>query len=86
MVRRFQLLLPPRIGANRWNLVAGVLVLCAIALFVVAGAQMRAPMSVLDTAPVSLDIRELPGYALRTTVRMFVAVVFSLLFTLVVGN
>lgn len=84
--RRFQLLLPPRIGANRWDLLAGVFVLAAIALFVVAGVQMRAPMAMLEASPVSLDTGELPGYALRTTVRMFVAMGLSLLFTLVVGT
>lgn len=86
MIRRFQLLLPPRIGANRWDLVAGTFVLGAIALFVVAGQQMRAPMAALDATPISLDPGHLPGYALRTTVRMLVAMVFSLLFTLVVGT
>lgn len=47
---------------------------------------MWAPLSALDSAPMSLDIRELPEYALRTTVRMFVVMGFSLLFTLVVGT
>ncbi|MEO8857891.1 MAG: ABC transporter permease subunit [Burkholderiaceae bacterium] len=86
MARRFESSLPPRIGANRWDLVAGVLVLGAIALFVVAGQQMRAPMASLEATPISLDPGQLPGYALRTAVRMFVAMVFSLLFTLIVGT
>ncbi len=86
MIRRFQLLLPPRIRANRWDLLAGGLVLGAMALFVIAGQQMRAPMAVLEATPISLDPRQLPDYALRTAVRMIVAMGFSLLFTFVVGT
>lgn len=86
MIRRFETSLPPRIGANRWDLLAGSLVLGAIALFVVAGHQMRAPMTALEAAPIVLDVDQLPGYALRTAVRMFVAMIFSLLFTFVVGT
>lgn len=86
MIRRFQLLLAPRIGANRWDLVAGALVLGAIALFVVAGQQMRAPMAALEASPISLEPGQLPGYALRTVVRMFAAMGLSLLFTLIVGT
>ncbi|MBK7260586.1 MAG: ABC transporter permease subunit [Rubrivivax sp.] len=86
MVRRFESSLPPRIGANRWDLLAGGLVLAAIALFVVAGHQMRAPMAALDAAPISLEPDRLAGYALRTVVRMAVAMAVSLLFTLVVGT
>ena len=86
MIRRFQFSLAPRIGANRWDLVAGGLVLGAFALFIVAGQQMRAPMAVLQASPISLDPAQLPGYALRTAVRMFVAMILSLLFTLVIGT
>ena len=86
MTRRFQLLLAPRLRANRWDVLAGALVLATIALFMQAGVQMRAPMTGLEIAPIVLDPRALPGYALRTTVRMFVAMVFTLLFTMVVGT
>ena len=86
MTPRFQLLLPPHLGANRWDLLAGALALGAIGLFLVAGQQMGAPMAVLDATPISLDPGQLPGYALRSTVRMLAAMALSLLFTLVVGT
>ena len=86
MLRHFRLLLPPRLGANRWDFLAGALVLGAIALVMVAGQQMRAPMAALDAAPISLDPAQLPAYALRSTVRMLAAMALSLLFTLVVGT
>ena len=42
-------------------------------------------MSPHDYAPVSLDPANLPEYALRTILRMLVAIVFSLLFTFLYG-
>jgi NitT/TauT family transport system permease protein len=46
---------------------------------------MGSPLAQLDLTPVTLDPWNLPGYALRTTLRMFAAILASLLFTLVVG-
>jgi NitT/TauT family transport system permease protein len=48
--------------------------------------EMKAPLSTLDIAPVTLDPRNLPEYALRTTMRMFAAIFASLLFTFVVAT
>ncbi|NKI73931.1 ABC transporter permease subunit [Dickeya sp. CFBP 2040] len=57
-----------------------------IALVVYGMEQMSLPLSILDASPVRLDIALLPEYALRTTLRMFVALAVSLLFTLVVAT
>src|ERR1700681_505991 len=48
--------------------------------------EMKAPLSTLDIAPVTLDPRNLPEYALRTTMRMFAAILASLVFTFVVAT
>ena len=71
---------------NVYDLV--VFILIAGALFALAhGAhEMRAPLATLDMAPVMLDPGKLPEYALRTTLRMFAAIVASLLFTFVVAT
>ena len=80
-------ILPPvAIGARRllpsqWDMVAAVLVLGAIVLLADAGRQVVAPLSTLKVHPVSLSPWLLPQYALRTTLRMLVAMAFSLLFT-----
>jgi NitT/TauT family transport system permease protein len=59
-------------------LIAGLLVA------IVHGArELNVPLSTLDITPVTLDPRNLPEYALRTTMRMFTAVLFSLLFTFI---
>lgn len=75
-----------RLGANRWDLLAAALLFGAIALLVVAAHQMREPLVELEASAISLDPERLPGYALRSTVRMFAAMGASLVFTFVVGT
>src|SRR6516162_1153033 len=68
------------------NLYDGIVFILIGGLFVaiVHGArEIDVPLSTLDIAPVTLDPRNLPEYALRTTLRMFAAVFASLLFTFV---
>ena len=73
---------PPTIAdAVTFVLLAGLFVLV---LHGVKGVTQ--PLSGLKTAPVVLDPGRLPGYALRTTLRMFAALAASTLFTLVFGT
>ena len=69
---------------------ADILVLILIgtlAVLVVHGVQqMGRPLATLRLNPVQLDLARLPGYALLTTMRMFAAIVCSLIFTFVVGS
>ena len=44
--------------------------------------QMNQPLGVLDTSPLSLDLARLPEYALRTTLRLFIALFASFVFSL----
>jgi len=66
---------------NVWDIVALVLVIGALVLIVYGGEQTTLPLSALDVAPVSLDPANLPVYALRTTMRMLLAIVCSIIFT-----
>src|SRR4029077_13601807 len=79
-------ILTPRLGQalrpNIWDAVALVLVIGAMVLIVYGGEQTTLPLSTLDTSPVSLDPANLPLYALRTTMRMLLAIVCSIIFTL----
>jgi NitT/TauT family transport system permease protein len=68
---------------NIWDAVALILVIGAMVLIVYGGEQTAAPLSALDVAPVSLDPANLPAYALRTTMRMLLAIVCSIVFTFV---
>jgi len=77
----------PRLGQalrpNIWDAVALILVIGAMVLIVYGGEQTALPLSALDVTPVSLDPANLPVYALRTTMRMLLAIVCSIVFTFV---
>jgi NitT/TauT family transport system permease protein len=71
---------------NVWDLVALILVIGAMVLIVYGGEQTVAPLSTLDVTPVSLDPVNLPLYALRTTMRMLLAIVCSIIFTFIYAS
>nr|WP_314582756.1 ABC transporter permease subunit [uncultured Pseudomonas sp.] len=71
---------PTSLWADALCLVLGLI---ALALIWHGVAEMRAPLAVLDADPMTLDLARLPEYALRTTLRMFIALGASLLFTFV---
>src|SRR5215471_8248350 len=68
---------------NIFDLVALILVIGAMVLLVYGGEQTTLPLSALERSPVSLDPRHLPLYALRTTMRMLLAIVCSTVFTFI---
>ena len=66
---------------NIWDFAAVIFVFGVIVLAGFGSRGMSAPLTAPETAALSLDYWELPYYALRTTLRMFAAIVASLLFT-----
>ena len=68
---------------NIWDVVALVIVIGAMVLIVYGGEQTALPLSALDVTPVSLDPANLPAYALRTTMRMLLAIACSIVFTFI---
>jgi NitT/TauT family transport system permease protein len=68
--------------ASRWDLAAFAVVIGLIAFLGDAARGMFVPLSQLDVTPMSLDPYFLPEYAARTTLRMLIALVVSLVFTL----
>lgn len=66
---------------NYWDGVALFLVLGIIMLLAWNAKQMAVPYKLGENIPISLDPSYLPGYAMRTVSRMFIALFFSLLFT-----
>ena len=71
--------------ANRWDLLLLILVLSVLFFLGWASQQMATPYSLGEPLPISLDPVKLPFYALRTVLRMFIALTLSILFTFVVG-
>ncbi len=80
-------ILPPvsiearRLLPSPWDLLAAVLVLGFIILFADASRSLVQPLSTITGHDLSLDPARLPGYALRTALRMLIALGVSLGFT-----
>jgi NitT/TauT family transport system permease protein len=81
MARRIDPFAFARELATRWDAVAVVLVIGVVVFLGEASRGLLEPLSRLQATPLSLDPANLPRYAARTTLRMFVALVLSLLFT-----
>lgn len=75
-----------RAWPNRWDAIALILVLAILILLAWAARQMTAPYQLGQAISVSLDPSDLPAYALRTALRIFIALVFSLLFSFTFGT
>src|SRR5262245_16295375 len=80
--------LPPTVSVhvrgvlpNPWDGVAFVLIIAIFALVAHAAGQMTIPLAIATTTPISLEPGVLPEYALRTTLRMILALLASLVFT-----
>ena len=67
--------------ASRWDLIALIVVIGILTFFAEASRGLLAPMSKITGETLSLDPVHLPVYAARTTLRMFTALVISVLFT-----
>jgi NitT/TauT family transport system permease protein len=66
---------------SRWDVLAVLLVLGLLIFLGEASRHLFEPLAELQKQPTSLDPRHLPEYAARTTLRMLVAMVASLVFT-----
>lgn len=71
---------------NLWDLVALFIIVAVIGTFAWGATQMASPYSLGDPIPIFLTPQLLPEYAVRTVLRMGIALLFSLLFTFAVGT
>jgi len=81
-----RLIVPISVGGwprmfSRWDIVAVLLILGLLVFLAEASRHLLQPLAELQQKPVSLDPANLPEYAARTTLRMLIAMVLSLLFT-----
>src|SRR3984957_5803580 len=80
-------ILPPvsiearRLLPSRWDLLAAILVFGSIIAFADASRYLVHPLSSITGRNLVLDPRDLPGYALRTSLRMLIALGASLVFS-----
>ncbi len=70
---------------NRWDLLLLILLFAVLFFLAWAGKQMATPYQLGQPLPISLAAGKLPFYALRTVLRMFIALALSIIFTFVVG-
>ncbi|KTD33824.1 ABC transporter permease [Legionella nautarum] len=70
---------------NRWDILLLILIFFVLFFLGWAGKQMASPYQLGEPLVISLDPSKLPFYALRTVLRMFIALGISLLFTFAVG-
>jgi NitT/TauT family transport system permease protein len=71
---------------NLYDVIVFILIGGAFVAIAHGAHEMSASLKGLDVAPITLDPRNLPEYALRTTLRMFAAILASLVFTFVVAT
>jgi ABC-type anion transport system, duplicated permease component len=71
---------------NHWDILAITAILLIILLIVWGTKQMAVSYHLGDIIPISLKPKYLPTYALRTTIRLFIAMFFSIVFTFTVGT
>ena len=74
------------LAPNVYDCVIFVIVAAVFVLLAHALREIGEPLARLEVAPVTLDPRHLPEYALRTTLRMFAAIIASLIFTFAVAT
>src|SRR6201988_2655814 len=66
---------------SRWDVLAILLILGLLVFLGEASRNLFEPLAELQRQPPSLDPRNLPEYAARTTLRILIAMVLSLVFT-----
>ena len=74
-----------RLLPSIWDVLVFGLVIGLLAMIAFGGHETLQPLAVANRRPVSLDPVNLPYYALRTTLRMLLGLVFSFLFTFAYG-
>jgi NitT/TauT family transport system permease protein len=77
---------PTGVLPNLYDLAIFILIAAAFVALAHGAREIASPATRLTLEPITLDPMNLPEYALRTTLRMFAAIVASLLFTFVVAT
>jgi len=71
---------------NEWDLVAFIVIFGVLFTFAWGASQMTTPYALGQPIAITLDPHALPLYSARTVLRMFAALILSLLFTFTFGT
>jgi NitT/TauT family transport system permease protein len=74
------------LGPNRYDVAAAIFLLAVLIAIAHGARDFIQPLSALEATPISLSPWALPEYALQSTLRMFAAIMVSLLFTFTVAT
>jgi NitT/TauT family transport system permease protein len=77
---------PESYRPNQWDAIIFVVIFALFALLASSAAKMAVPYALGEQLAITLEPHALPGYAMRTVIRMFVAMGISLIFTLIFGT
>lgn len=70
---------------NRWDFLLAIIIFSTLFFLGWVGSQMATPYQLGDQLPIALNPEYLPFYASRTVLRMFIALLLSIVFTLMIG-
>lgn len=76
----------PKFFPNTYDFLALLYIVTLFALISIGVTGTDQSLEQLASVPISLDVHNLPKYALFTTLRMFAAIIFSLIFTFTVAT
>jgi NitT/TauT family transport system permease protein len=76
----------PNTYPNLWDIAALAVVLATIVVLAITAKQMNSPFDLGEPMTIHLSAGYLPDYALRTVMRMFIAMGISLLITFIFGT
>lgn len=76
----------PKFFPNTYDFIALLYIVTLFALISLGVSGTDQSLEKLASVPISLDVHNLPKYALFTTLRMFAAILFSLIFTFTVAT
>ena len=71
---------------NIWDVLAFIIVIAVFVILAYGATEMATPYKIGQQLPIHLDPKYLPYYALRSVLRLLIAMVFSLLFTFTVAT
>lgn len=71
---------------NRSDFFILIIILAILFFLSYTGGKMIRPYAIGEALPISLSPWKLPEYALRTVLRMFIALLISIIFTFIVGT
>lgn len=83
---RYQLPQSRVILPNIWDILALFIITTLLILLAQSASHMSTPYHLGEKVSISLDPINLPHYALRTTIRMFIALFISILFSFIFGT